>query len=215
MHASTLNLVELSQRIKKLRREKGLTLEQVASETGLTRSWLSKVENFRITPSLQALGHIATVLKVPMSTLLEGIDQQPLIAVVRRDARKRVERDDSEAQGTVYESLAHNRTTRIMDPFFLSIVPGGGRHNSLGHEGEEFLMVLGGQADFHYGEEVYHLNVGDCLYFDARMPHRVSNPTCATASVLCVFSEAPASLMRDEERSIDDASDPSSTDDPE
>ncbi|MCE9613812.1 MAG: cupin domain-containing protein [Lentisphaerae bacterium] len=208
MNESTLNLVELSQRIKKLRREKGLTLEQVASETGLTRSWLSKVENFRITPSLQALGHIAAVLKVPMSELLSGIDQQPLIALVRRDARKRVERDDSEAQGTVYESLAHSRPTRIMDPFFLSIAPGGGRRNALGHEGEEFLMVLAGEADFHYGEEVYHLSAGDCLYFDARMPHRVANPTCATASVLCVFSEAPSTLTQGEESAPADAQKP-------
>lgn len=192
-----LNLVELSQRIKKLRREKGLTLEQVASETGLTRSWLSKVENFRITPSLQALGHIANVLKVSMSELFADLDAQPSIAIVRRSERKRVERDDSASHGTTYESLAHSRLARIMDPFFLSIAPGGGRSQPLPHEGEEFLMVLAGETEFQYGEDVYHLNAGDCLYFDARVPHRISNSSCATASVLCVFSEAPPSLSQE------------------
>lgn len=189
MSDSQLNLVELSQRIKKLRREKGLTLEQVAAGTGLTKSWLSKVENFRITPSLQALGRIAAVLKVPMSELFAGLDEQPSIAVVRKSERKRVERDDSSASGTVYESLAHNRLVRVMDPFFLTISPGGGRKEQLAHEGQEFLMVMAGEADFQYGEEVYHLGAGDCLYFDAHVPHRIWNSTCATTSVLCVFSE--------------------------
>ena len=48
-----MNLVELAQRIKTIRLERRLTLQEVASRTGLTRSWLSKVENFRVTPSLR------------------------------------------------------------------------------------------------------------------------------------------------------------------
>ncbi len=57
--ALNMNLVELAQRIKARRLDRRLTIEDVAAQAGLTRSWLSKVENFRVTPSLPALGKIA------------------------------------------------------------------------------------------------------------------------------------------------------------
>ncbi len=54
-----LNLVELATRIKAKRREKNLTIAEVAASAEQTTSWLSKVENFRLTPSLPALARIA------------------------------------------------------------------------------------------------------------------------------------------------------------
>ena len=67
-----MNLIELAQRIKAERRKQNLTLEQVASRTRLTRSVLSKVENFRVTPSLPALAKIAQALGTTVSDLDRG-----------------------------------------------------------------------------------------------------------------------------------------------
>ncbi|MES2791187.1 MAG: cupin domain-containing protein [Planctomycetota bacterium] len=181
-----MNLVELAQRIKNLRLEQRLTLEQVASKTGLTRSWLSKVENFRVTPSLPALGEIASALGVTVSQLVEGLDRKPRIVVVRPDERQVVERD-RDSSNIVYESLAHKRTNRIMDPFLLTVPAGGERRDALAHEGEEFLMVLSGKVDLHYDQQVFELNAGDSLYFDANTEHRLANPYKKPAQVLCVF----------------------------
>ena len=82
-----MNLVELAQRIKQLRVQQNLTLEEVAQGSGLTRSWLSKVENFRVTPSLPALGRIAQSLGVSVATLVEGLDLKPKLVCVRADER--------------------------------------------------------------------------------------------------------------------------------
>lgn len=183
-----MNLVELAQRIRALRIERKMTLEQVASATGLTRSWLSKVENFRVTPSLPALGRIAETLGVSTSTLVEGLDQKPQLVLVRRDERKVVERDRPESR-IVYEALAHKRSSRAMDPFFVTVPSGVARQEALGHEGEEFLMVLEGRVDFEFAETTYHLEPGDSIYFDAGVKHRLINPHEAAARVLCVFSE--------------------------
>ncbi|MFH5803427.1 helix-turn-helix domain-containing protein [Alienimonas sp. DA493] len=183
-----MNLVELAQRIRSRRLKRRLTLEEVASRTGQTRSWLSKVENFRITPSLPALAEIAAALDVSLSELFEGLEEKPPLVVVRRDERKLMERDQSEGNDSFYESLAHKRTVRTMDPFLVTLPPGAAQEEALPHPGEEFLFVQTGAVRFEYDGETYHLDAGDSLYFDADHPHRIDNPTEEEAVVLCVFN---------------------------
>ena len=189
-----MNLVELGQKIRVLRIERGMTLDDVVSKSGLTRSWLSKVENFRVTPSLPALGEIAKALGVKVSTLLEDLDRRPEFVLVKSGGGLRVARD-SESSNIVYESLAHERPDRAMDPFVLTVPPGGGRSKNLSHEGEEFLRVLSGRVEFHFGEGRHELSAGDSLYFDAGTPHRLVNPGSKPAQVLCVFHGRSQPLM--------------------
>lgn len=181
-----MNLVELAQRLKAHRLAKRLTLEEVASRTGLTRSWLSKVENFRVTPSLPALGQIASALEVPIAELLKGLDQRPKLVVVRKAERQVIERDNPRSR-TRYESLAFKRPDRKMDPFLLTVPPGETKRPAMPHEGEEFLLVVSGAVDFEYDDERHQLSAGDSLYFDATAKHRLLNPHKKSAEVLCVF----------------------------
>ncbi|MFK8115217.1 MAG: helix-turn-helix domain-containing protein [Rubripirellula sp.] len=185
-----MNLVELAQRIRRMRLERKLTLEEVASRSGLTRSWLSKVENFRITPSLPALGQIAAALGVTTAKLVEGLDEKPTLVTVRKNERVIVEREKSKSNATVYESLAHKRPSRAMDPFLLTVPPGVARDTALSHEGEEFLMVQQGAIEFEFDGQTHSLKKGDCLYFDSHVPHRIINPYKREAVVLCVFHES-------------------------
>lgn len=184
-----MNLVELAQRIRTHRLDQRLTLEEVAARTGLTRSWLSKVENFRVTPSLPALGQIANALGVSTADLVVGLDEKPALVTVRKDERRVVPRDNSDQNQTVYESLAHKRPNRTMDPFVLTVPPGSARDEALSHEGEEFLIVQQGIIDFEYDGEMQTLRTGDCLYFDSTVPHRIVNSYKRPAVVLCVFSK--------------------------
>jgi len=187
-----MNLVELAQRIRTLRLDRRLTLEEVASRTGLTRSWLSKVENFRVTPSLPSLGQIATALGVTMSDLVAGLDEKPALVIVRKDERKIVDRNKSKQNTTLYESLAHKRPNRVMDPFLLTVPPGVAREEPLAHEGEEFLIVQQGSIEFEFDGERHTLRTGDALYFDSNVPHRIINSFKRPATVLCVFMDRTA-----------------------
>lgn len=181
-----MNLVELAQRIKSFRLDRRMTLEQVASKTSQTRSWLSKVENFRVTPSLAALGEIAAALGIPIAQLVDGLDTKPELVIVRHNERRSVKRDGSRSN-IQYEALAFKRTSRAMDPFLLTILAQDTSRDPLAHEGEEFLMVLSGQIDLHYGQDVHQLSDGDCVYFDGSVRHCLSNPYSTPAQVLCVF----------------------------
>jgi transcriptional regulator with XRE-family HTH domain len=181
-----MNLVELAQRIKALRLAKRLTLEEVASRTGQTRSWLSKVENFRVTPSLPALGQIAAALDTPIAELFKGLDERPRLVVVRRDERQAIQRDKPRSH-IRYESLAYKRPDRSMDPFLLTVPPDETKRPAMPHEGEEFMLVIAGRVDFEYDGEVHKLSAGDSLYFDASAKHRLVNGYKKPAEVLCVF----------------------------
>ena len=88
-----MNLLKLSERIRALRLVKGLTLEQVANRACATRSYLSKVENFRITPSLPSLGQIAVALDTSMAELVVDLDSRQNLSIIRSDERKLVDRD--------------------------------------------------------------------------------------------------------------------------
>lgn len=182
-----MNLVELSQRIKQRRLDLGMRLEEVAAAAGQTRSWLSKVENFRITPSLPALARVAEALRVSTSSLLEGLDAKPKIVLTRQQDRQPIRRDPQNSN-IAYSGLVRGRTRRRMNPFLLDVPAGGGRSVSRPHEGEEFLIVLAGQVTLRYGDQTFELDPGDTLYFDADVPHRIANPHDQAAQVLCVFS---------------------------
>jgi transcriptional regulator with XRE-family HTH domain len=183
-----MNLVELSQRIKQRRLDLDLSLEDVATAAGQTRSWLSKVENFRITPSLPALARVAEALQISLASLLEGLDAKPQIVLTQRKDRRVIRRDPQNSD-IVYHALTQGRANRRMSPFVLDVPAGGGRSVSRPHEGEEFLIVLRGKVTFEYGQESFKLDEGDTLYFDAETPHRLHNPNKAKAEVLCVFLE--------------------------
>lgn len=184
-----VNLVELATRIKKSRLGLGLTLEQLADKAGLAKGMLSKVENFRVTPSLPTLAKLAEALGLPLSSLFEGLEHSPAISVTRRDERVAVDRD-REHSNIDYYSLAHHRPNRRMDPFELTVPPEGGRDKALAHQGEEFLTVLVGRVILEIGDDVISLKSVDSVYFNAEIPHRLKNPNKKEARVLCVFLDS-------------------------
>jgi mannose-6-phosphate isomerase-like protein (cupin superfamily) len=163
-------------------------LDEVSEASGLGKGLLSKVENFRVTPTLPTLAKLCETLGVKLSELLDGLDKKPRLCVVRRNQRKVIERDSSDSN-ICYHSLAHGRANRSMDPFELVVPAHGGRAQAMPHEGEEFLMVLKGKVEFEFDGEVQSLVEGDSLYFDAETDHRLFNVTDREARVLCVFLE--------------------------
>ncbi len=185
-----MNLVELASRIKSTRMAKGYTLDRVAEISGLGKGLLSKVENFRVTPSLPTLAKLCEALGMSLSELFEGLDDKPKLSIVRSSERKNIERD-SEQSDIRYHALAHGRPDRNMDPFVLEVPAGGGRREAMPHEGEEFLIVLEGQVSFEYNGQTHALKEGDAAYFDAEVDHRVFNPDATDARLLCVFLGRP------------------------
>lgn len=185
-----MNLVELASRIKSARLARGYTLDRLADLSGLGKGLLSKVENFRVTPSLPTLSKLSEALGINLAELFEGLDEKPRLSIVKANDRKEVERNRDQSDIN-YLSLAHRRPDRSMDPFLLVIPAEGGRREAMPHEGEEFLLVVDGKVSFEYDGEIHEMEKGDAAYFDAEVDHRVFNPGKHEASILCVFLGRP------------------------
>jgi transcriptional regulator with XRE-family HTH domain len=161
---------KIGKRIKALRSEKGITLEQLAKKTGFTKGYLSKVEKSKKAPPVSTLGNIAQAFNVTISSLLGEESSRTSLCLVRRSERPLIARDGT-AFGYSYEAMAYNYPNKIMEPFILTLPLGRKKKTFYQHEGEEILFVIQGSMKFIHGSKDYIVNEGDCVYFDSSIPH--------------------------------------------
>jgi quercetin dioxygenase-like cupin family protein len=75
-----------------------------------------------------------------------------------------------------------------MEPFFVELLPESSRNGELSsHEGEEFIVVVQGQVEVVYGRETHRLAVGDSIYYNSIVPHRVGCVGDAPAAIYAVL----------------------------
>ncbi len=161
---------EIGANIKALRLSQKLTLLDLSRKAGITKGYLSKVENSDKAPPISTLIVIARALGVTVSKLL-GEESAPVRCSVTRKGERRLIARSGSAFGYFYESLAHHFPGKRMEPYILTI-PSKSVHKSLfQHEGEEMLLVIEGTMRFLHGEDEYIVETGDCVYFDSGVPH--------------------------------------------
>ncbi len=163
---------EVGSRIKELRLKAGLTLSKLAEKTGITQGYLSKIENSSNAPPVSTLLMIARALNVGMSEIFGENESSKLISLVRMQKRPFVAKNGS-IFGYSYQALAHKFYNKHFDPYILTIPANVKRETDFHfeHKGEEMLFVLKGKMKFLYGDEEFNLNEGDCVFFDASIPH--------------------------------------------
>ena len=167
-----------------------LTLEEVVSRAQFTVSWLSKLENGQLTPSLDGLVKLAEVLECGVETLVQGLSVPPQYVVVKQGEGRTEPSRDSRG-GYVTESLADQWRDRAMNPMIVNLSGVGNRHHPDNHDGERFLMVLEGEVRLEYGNELIHLDKGDTVYIYAAIPHVLAPAGRGTAKVLSVSYDTP------------------------
>lgn len=160
----------LGARIRALRTERGLTLDMLGRQAGVTRSFLSQVENDISSPSIQTLRKIALAFGTPVFALFEDLENHHM--VVRKSERKRIRAAHSPVE---YELLSPD-LQRNMEVIMMELEPGqASSATPIGHRGEECATVLGGKARVEVGDEFFDLEEGDTIYFNSGVPHRVLN----------------------------------------
>jgi transcriptional regulator with XRE-family HTH domain len=175
----------INDRIKRLRHSKKVTLESLAKMTGFTTGYISRIENSDNAPPISTLSKIAQALEVDISFFLSEskIDSPKNMVIVKKEDPK--ELIDRASFGYQYEALAEKKIGKNMEPYILH--PDFEYSTVFQHEGEEFFYVLEGVIEFIYGDEKYILEAGDCMYFDAHIPHTGVSKGDKKAKVLIII----------------------------
>jgi transcriptional regulator with XRE-family HTH domain len=182
---NAVNLADLGRRVRAARLARRLTLDEVVSRANFTISWLSKLENGQLAPSLEGLVKLAEVLECGVDTLVQGLSVPPQYVVVKQN-KGRTEPSRDSRNGYVTESLADQWRDRAMNPMIVHLSGVGNRHHPDNHDGERFLLVLEGEVRLEYGDELIHLDKGDSVYIYAAIPHVLAPAGRGPAKVLSV-----------------------------
>ncbi len=163
------SLSNIGQRLQALRRSHGLTLEQLAGDSGLSTGYLSQIETGAAVPSLTSLQLIAAELGVDIAVFFpeERRHGTRLIRVVDRH-EFRIE----PASGEVYAVLAGQVNDRAFSALYARHLPGdGGNERPFRHLGEEFALVLSGALALTIEGETHELAPGDWVQYSSHPTH--------------------------------------------
>jgi transcriptional regulator with XRE-family HTH domain len=176
----------LGVRLRHARMTKGLRMKDVAEAADCSESMISKIENGRAVPSLNALYRIAEVLELKIGQLFEKpSDPEGLLS--RAGERPIVKIDPlRNGPGLTLERLIPYDKSRLLQGSIHNLAPGGSGGGLVTHEGEEVAYILEGQVELMVGEARYLLNAGDSICYRSEIPHGYKNASGSPARFIVV-----------------------------
>jgi len=181
---------QIAERIRQIRKTRGLTLEQLGEKIGISRGMLSRLETNRSSPPIATLAKIAQGLEVPIGLFFENSESttEQKYTITRSNKRKQVVRRGSEI-GFTYYAFKKPQFLYLVEAFIMEHPPVKKKIKALfDHPGEEFILVLKGAIELVYGEEIIHLETGDAIHFDPSIPHRAQNVGNIEAECIVVIA---------------------------
>ncbi|MTE16890.1 helix-turn-helix domain-containing protein [Nocardia aurantiaca] len=162
--------------LRTVRRQQQMTLDELAEQTGLTKSYLSKVERRLSMPSIAAAMKIARALHVDVGQLFS--DQAA-------EAQFVVERATAPGEQR-YWPVAAAMLAKTMSPFIVFPTEEFSADGHRVHSGQEFIFVHAGTIELNYNGSITVLDTGDCAYLDASLEHRMRSIGPIPARVVVV-----------------------------
>jgi transcriptional regulator with XRE-family HTH domain len=174
---------KLNEKLRALRKERGLSIAQVSEMTGISSAFLSQVENGKNDITVTRLMRLVEAFGISVADLLPG-DQTVGrgLTVVRAGKERRLTSPSEQMEVRVMSSRGHQKFM----PAVTVYAPGGGMAEPAAFESEEVVFVLEGAIELEYEGEVVTLNPGDVAYFDGRGVHRYRNVAGGEAKAFSV-----------------------------
>jgi XRE family transcriptional regulator, regulator of sulfur utilization len=179
----------LGTRVRALREAEGLSLRDLAERSGVSAPMLSQVERGETSPTVAVAERIAAGLELRLSQLLR-LDEEGAVVVVRRDERRK---GPAGGRGHRYELLTPPLPGLRAEVSRHELAPGartGGAGDPPMHEpgSRETAVVDQGTVALVCDGERHELREGDCVTFDADLPHHFENPGPGPAALLAVVT---------------------------
>jgi transcriptional regulator with XRE-family HTH domain len=178
----------LATELRERRRRQGLSLEALATKSGVSRSMISKVERGEAVPSTVVLSRLAEALGATFAQLMMPAPEREILVIPR--SHQPVLRD--EVTGFTRRVLSPVLPGRGVD-FVLNTLPAGATAGDFSAHRpgvEEYIYVLAGRLEARIGGNTAQLSEGDSLFFDASVPHAFHNAGKAECRYLLVIDSS-------------------------
>jgi len=175
--------------LKQHRLAKEWTLDDLASRSGLSKPFLSRLESGDRQASIAAVLTLSEIFGVSLASMFETqTELEPCLVVRRAEVMPR------EAYGLTYVPLSQAGHFFNLRPIRVTVSLNRAGNDHYRHEGEEWIYVLSGKLTLSLAGQNYDLNVGDAVHFDSRLPHRIIARGKVAPEILLVAS--PLALER-------------------
>ena len=171
--------MDIGSRIKHMRKQTGLTLEELASRSELSKGFLSQLERNLTSPSIATLDDILEALG---SSLSEFFREDKDERYVFRKADFYVDERESHTVNWIVPNSQRHR----MGPVLIELPAGGKSFEMAPHDGEEFAYVLEGSVTLNCDGKLYNLRKGETFYLQGKSYHYIFNERKNPAKVLWV-----------------------------
>ena len=167
--------MDIGNKLKELRVLKGLTQEELADRSELSKGFISQLERNLTSPSITTLMDILQCLGTSIGEFFnEAPDEQ--IVFGKQDY---FVKEDAELKNKI-EWIIPNAQKNTIEPIYLTLQAGGSTCPDTPHEGEEFGYVLQGAVSIHLGNKTYKAKKGESFYYTADKTHFLSSKNGAT-----------------------------------
>jgi transcriptional regulator with XRE-family HTH domain len=172
--------MEIGDKIKQLRLQRGLTQEELAARTELTKGFISQLERDLTSPSIATLMDILAALGTDVAAFFREAQEEPVVYSADDMFVK------EEADGYTIQWLVTNAQKNALEPILVTIPAGISGAQDDPHEGEEFGYVLSGSVTLVVGTNRYRIKKGGSFYFRPTRVHYLINTGKNDAQVLWV-----------------------------
>ncbi|MBO4848040.1 MAG: helix-turn-helix transcriptional regulator [Clostridia bacterium] len=173
--------MDIGDRIKRRRQKLGLTQEELAARTELSKGFISQLERNLTSPSIATLMDILEVLGVDISDFFAKAEDEKVVFT----SDDMFEKEDEEIGSSVVW-LVPNAQKNSLEPIMVTLKPGGSTYPDDPHEGEEFGYVLSGAVTLVLGLRRFRLRKGDSFCFKPTEEHYLMNTAQREARVIWV-----------------------------
>jgi transcriptional regulator with XRE-family HTH domain len=179
----------LGDRLRRLRKERNLSQRDLAKQAGVSANSISLIERGEISPSVATLQSLATAINIKVSYFFDEETAASVLYV------KAAERPALDSGGVRIEGIGRRLKTQDLEPFCVRLQPlAVSGERQVVHPGVELVCCQVGRLEYWIDGQIYRLEKGDFLVFEATLPHTWGNPFDQVAEFLLVLQTPHDSL---------------------
>ena len=173
--------LRIGEKLKDLRLASDLTQAELAGRAGVTKGFISQLENDQTSIQIDTLADLLEALGESLQDFFSDEEEKVVFTVE--------ERVSIEGKGVAkFELLVPGSTNNMMDPILVELMPGQSFEEHEPHPGEQFGFVIQGTATLKLAKKSYKVQRGQCFYFEAYQSHQLRNDGNSTVRLLWVVS---------------------------